>query len=65
MQMIKAREYAATGGLDFAQTVLERAFGMNEAKELSRKNSQFGYMQVRGFGFTLQKADSSQLVNFW
>lgn len=61
MQMIKAREYVATGGLDFAQTVLERAFGMNEAKELVEKIR--SSMQVRGFT-TLQKADSSQLVNF-
>nr|NIS28071.1 flagellar motor switch protein FliG [candidate division KSB1 bacterium]NIV72617.1 flagellar motor switch protein FliG [Calditrichia bacterium]NIV99751.1 flagellar motor switch protein FliG [Candidatus Saccharibacteria bacterium]NIW80112.1 flagellar motor switch protein FliG [Calditrichia bacterium] len=60
-QLIKAREYVATGGLDFAQTVLEKAFGLPEAKEMMEKmrNS----LQTRGF-VALKKADSSQLVNF-
>ncbi len=61
LQMIKAREYVATGGLDFAHTVLEKAFGMTEARDLVEKIR--GSMKVRGFT-SLQKADSSQLVNF-
>ncbi|GAB4337337.1 MAG: flagellar motor switch protein FliG [Calditrichia bacterium] len=60
-RLLKAQEYIAKGGLDFAQTILEKAFGMNEAKELIEKIR--AATQVRGFN-TLKKADSSQLVNF-
>lgn len=51
----------ASGGVDFAESVLEKAFGPSVAKELIEKirNS----MKISGF-VTLQKADSNQLVNF-
>ncbi len=61
LQMIKARDYVASGGLEFAHTVLEKAFGGTEARDLIEKIR--GSMHVRGFT-SLQKADSSQLVNF-
>ena len=60
-KLLKAQEYIAKGGLDFAQTILEKAFGMNEAKELIEKIR--AATQVRGFN-TLKKADPGQLVNF-
>ncbi len=61
LNLIKAQEYVARGGVDFAETVLEKAFGPTVAKELVEKirNS----MKSHGFS-TLKKADSSQLVNF-
>jgi len=61
LNLIKAQEYVARGGVDFAETVLEKAFGPSVAKELVEKirNS----MKSHGFS-TLKKADSSQLVNF-
>ncbi len=60
-KLIRAREYVAKGGIEFAQTVLEKAFGLTEARELIDKIK--AATQVRGFN-TLKKADSSQLVNF-
>lgn len=60
-KLLRANEYIARGGLDFAQSVLQKAFGMNEAKELIEKIK--SATQVRGFS-TLKKADSGQLVNF-
>ncbi|MFZ0391798.1 MAG: flagellar motor switch protein FliG [Calditrichia bacterium] len=60
-KLLRAREYIARGGLEFAQAVLEKAFGINEAKDLIEKVK--SATQVRGFS-TLKKADSSQLVNF-
>ncbi|MEJ2635818.1 MAG: flagellar motor switch protein FliG [Calditrichia bacterium] len=60
-KILRAREYVARGGLDFAQAVLEKAFGINEAKELIEKIR--AATQVRGFS-SLKKADSGQLVNF-
>ncbi|HFB68250.1 MAG TPA: flagellar motor switch protein FliG, partial [Calditrichae bacterium] len=60
-KLIQAQEYVASGGVDFAESVLEKAFGPSVAKELIEKirNS----MKISGF-VTLQKADSNQLVNF-
>lgn len=60
-RLLKAREFIAKGGLDFAQTVLEKAFGLNEAKDLIEKIR--AATQIRGFN-TLKKADSRQLVSF-
>ncbi len=59
--LLKAQDYIAKGGIEFAQTVLEKAFGINEARELIEKIK--SATQVRGFN-TLKRADSSQLVNF-
>lgn len=60
-KLMKAQEFYAKGGLEFAQAVLEKAFGLNEAKELIEKIKSMS--QVRGFS-TLKRADSGQLVNF-
>jgi flagellar motor switch protein FliG len=60
-KLLKAQEYIAKGGMDFAQTVLEKAFGLNDTKDLVDKIK--AATQIRGFS-TLKKADSSQLVNF-
>ncbi len=60
-KLIKAQEYVASGGVDFAENVLEKAFGPSVAKELIEKIR--SSMKVSGF-VTLQKADSNQLVNF-
>ncbi|HFE65549.1 MAG TPA: flagellar motor switch protein FliG [Caldithrix sp.] len=59
--LLKTKEFIAKGGLEFAQTILEKAFGINEAKELIEKTR--AATQIRGFN-TLKKADSGQLVNF-
>lgn len=61
MQLAEAQSYVATGGLDTAQSMLEKAFDANVARELVEKIRSM--MNVRGFN-TLQKADSTQLVNF-
>lgn len=60
-KLMKAQEFYAKGGLEFAQAVLEKAFGLTEAKELTEKIKSMS--QVRGFS-TLKRADSGQLVNF-
>ncbi len=61
LQLIKAREYVATGGLEVAQGVLEKAFGLNEARDLVDKLR----ASMQSYGFTtLRKADASQLGNF-
>ena len=60
-KLITAREYVATGGIDYAQGVLEKAFGLNEARELVDKLRS----SMQSFGFTtLRKADATQLSNF-
>ncbi len=60
-KLAKAQEYVATGGIDFAQALLEKTFGAAEAKDLVQRIR--ASIQTRGFSI-LKKADSSQLVNF-
>lgn len=60
-QMITAREYVLEGGLDFAQQVLERSFGLAKAVEIIEKVKNM--TTLRGFD-VLKKADSAQLINF-
>lgn len=59
--MIRAREYVLEGGLEFAQQILERSFGMAKAVEIIEKVKSL--TTLRGFD-VLKKADSTQLVNF-
>ncbi len=59
--MIIAREYMLEGGLDYAQSILEKSFGMPKAVEIIEKVKDL--TTLRGFD-VLKKADSSQLVNF-
>ncbi len=60
-KLVRAREYVAKGGLDFARAVLEKAFGQDEAKNLVEKIK--ASSQIQGFN-SLKRAESSQLVNF-
>jgi flagellar motor switch protein FliG len=59
--MIRAREYVLEGGLDFAQQILEKSFGLSKAVEIIEKVKSL--TTLRGFD-VLKKADSTQLVNF-
>ncbi len=59
--MILAREYLLEGGLEYAQAVLEKSFGLSRAMEIIEKVKDL--TTLRGFD-VLKKADSSQLVNF-
>lgn len=59
--MITAREYVLEGGLDYAQAILEKSFGLAKAVEIIEKVRNL--TTLRGFD-VLKKADSAQLVNF-
>ncbi len=59
--MVTAREYLLEGGIDYAQAVLEKSFGLAKAVEIIEKVKNL--TTLRGFD-VLKKADSSQLVNF-
>ena len=59
--LMMANDYLSTGGLEYAQTVLEKALGAEKATEiLNRLTSS---LQVRPFEF-LRKTDPSKLLNF-
>ncbi|MEE9430543.1 MAG: flagellar motor switch protein FliG [Melioribacteraceae bacterium] len=59
--LVTAREYVLEGGIDFAQQVLEKSFGLNKASEVMEKVKNL--TTLHGFD-VLKKADSTQLVNF-
>lgn len=59
--MIVARQYMLEGGLEYAQQVLEKTFGMQKALEIIEKIKNI--TTLKGFD-VLKKADSTQLVNF-
>lgn len=59
--MITAQEYVLEGGIDYAQQVLEKSFGMAKASEIIEKVRTI--TTLHGFD-VLKKADSVQLVNF-
>lgn len=59
--LIIAREYMLEGGLEYAQKVLEKSFGVSKALEIIEKVKNL--TTLKGFD-VLKKADSSQLVNF-
>jgi flagellar motor switch protein FliG len=59
--MITAREYVLEGGIEYAQAVLEKSFGLNKAVEIIEKVRDL--TTLRGFD-VLKKADSAQLINF-
>ena len=59
-QLAMAQDYLSTGGLEYAQDVLEKALGSEKAANiLSRLTTS---LQVRPFDF-LRKTDPSQLLN--
>jgi flagellar motor switch protein FliG len=59
--MVTAREYVLEGGIEFAQAVLEKSFGITKAVEIIEKVRNL--TTLKGFD-VLKKADSSQLINF-
>ncbi len=59
--MVTAREYVLEGGIEFAQAILEKSFGLNRAVEIIEKVKNL--TTLKGFD-VLKKADSAQLINF-
>ncbi len=60
-QIALAQDYISQGGVGYAKTVLEKAFGKQEAaKIINRLTSS---LQVRPFDFA-RKADPTQILNF-
>jgi flagellar motor switch protein FliG len=60
-QMAMAKNYLSTGGLEYAQNLLEKALGTEKA--MSIINRLTTSLQIRPFDF-LRKTDPSQLLNF-
>ena len=60
-QMALAKNYISTGGLEYAQSVLEKALGSEKAASIINRLTTS--LQVRPFDF-LKKTDPSQLLNF-
>ena len=60
-QMAMASDYISSGGLEYAQNVLEKALGAEKAMEILNRLTTS--LQVRPFDF-LRKTDPSQLMNF-
>ena len=60
-QMMMANDYVSTGGLEYAQSVLEKALGADKATDILNRLTTS--LQVRPFEF-LRKTDPSQLLNF-
>jgi flagellar motor switch protein FliG len=59
--MVTAREYVLEGGIEYAQAVLEKSFGISRAVEIITKVKNL--TTLRGFD-VLKKADSAQLISF-
>lgn len=59
--MVTVREYVLEGGLEYAQAILEKSFGMNKAIEIVDRVKSL--TTLKGFD-VLKKADSVQLVSF-
>ncbi|MFA3783839.1 flagellar motor switch protein FliG [Melioribacteraceae bacterium 4301-Me] len=59
--MVTAREYMLEGGIEYAQAILEKSFGINKAIEIIEKVKNL--TTLKGFD-VLKKADSTQLINF-
>ncbi|WP_164215458.1 flagellar motor switch protein FliG [Virgibacillus sp. YIM 98842] len=60
-QTALAQDYISQGGIGYAKTVLEKAFGKQEASEIINRLT--SSLQVRPFDFA-RKADPQQLLNF-
>lgn len=60
-QMVMAREYISSGGLDYAREVLEKALGADRAVDIINRLT--SSLQIRPFDFA-RKTDPSQLLNF-
>lgn len=60
-QIALAQDYISQGGVGYAKTVLEKAFGKQEATNIINRLT--SSLQVRPFDFA-RKADSHQVLNF-
>ncbi len=60
-QMAMAKDYISSGGLEYAQNVLEKALGSEKAMDIINRLTTS--LQVRPFDF-LRKTDPSQLLTF-
>jgi len=60
-QTALAQDYISQGGIGYAKTVLEKAFGKQEASDIINRLT--SSLQVRPFDFA-RKADPQQLLNF-
>ena len=60
-QLMMANDYISTGGLEYAQNVLEKALGADKAMDILNRLTTS--LQVRPFEF-LRKTDPAQLLNF-
>ncbi|GAB3067354.1 flagellar motor switch protein FliG [Virgibacillus ainsalahensis] len=60
-QITLAQDYISQGGIGYAKTVLEKAFGSQEASNIINRLT--SSLQVRPFEFA-RKADPQQLLNF-
>ena len=60
-QIVQAQDYISQGGIGYAKTVLEKAFGKQEASNIINRLTQS--LQVRPFDFA-RKADPQQVLNF-
>lgn len=59
--MVTAREYVLEGGIDFAQNLLEKTFGIPKAVEIIEKVRRL--TTLKGFD-VLKRAEPAQLINF-
>ncbi len=59
--MVTAREYMLEGGIEYAQSILEKSFGLAKAAEIIEKVKNL--TTLKGFD-VLKKADSAQLISF-
>lgn len=59
--MVTAREYVLEGGMDYAQALLEKTFGIPKAVEIIDKVRRL--TTIKGFD-VLKKAEPAQLINF-
>jgi len=60
-QLMTAQSYMVEGGIDFAQVLLEKSYGLDRAKDIIEKIRVL--TTVRGFNI-LKKADPQQLASF-
>ncbi len=60
-QLMTASNYMVEGGLEYAQLILEKSYGMDQARDIIEKIRIL--TTVRGFNI-LKKADPSQLASF-
>ena len=60
-QMLRAKEYITTGGMEHAQSILENALGAEKAVEILTRLQ--GTLQDIPFEF-IKKADPNQIINF-